>query len=500
MLELIRRAHAHADRTAFRSAQGTSDYANLLARSERVAGALLEGQADLAGERIAFLVPGGADHAAVQWGVWRAGGIAVPLSREATVPELVHVLQSAAVGRVLAGAEPAAALREACVAGAVALLDAGALMDSGVAAALPDIDPARRAMIVLTSGTTSKPKGVVTTHANIEWQIRTLVDAWEWRADDRIPLFLPLHHVHGIVNVLGCALWSGACVEAFEGFRADAVLERVRAGAYSVFMAVPTVYARLIQVLESMDVPEREALGAAFGRLRLMVSGSAALPATVHARWQELTGQRLLERYGMTEIGMALSNPLHGERRPGSVGVPLPGVDVRLADEHGGVVDGEDAPGEIQVRGPNVFLEYWNNEQATRASFTADGWFRTGDVGVRERGYYRIMGRASQDIIKSGGYKLSALEIENVLLAHPAIRECAVLGLPDPVWGEVVAVALVLRDDHTLDADELRAWCEGRLSSYKQPRRVRALAALPRNAMGKVVKPEVRALFSEGNP
>jgi malonyl-CoA/methylmalonyl-CoA synthetase len=495
MLELIRRAGEHAARIAFRTPAGASDYAQLLDRSARIAATLLGTRDDLAEERIAFLVSPGEDYTAVQWGSWRAGGIAVPLSREATAPELVHVLQTAGVERVVANAAPAVALREACAQCGAALLAIGDI-DAGVApAALPDIDSARRAMIVFTSGTTSKPKGVVTTHAAIEAQIRTLVEAWAWRFDDCIPLFLPLHHVHGIVNVLCCALWAGACVEPFDGFRADAVMARVRADACSVFMAVPTVYARLIQQLEALDEGERATLGAAFGRMRVMVSGSAALPATVHARWQELTGQRLLERYGMTEIGMALSNPLHGERRPGSVGVPLPGVEVRLVDETGTVVDGEETPGEIQVRGPCVFREYWNNPEATRASFTADGWFRTGDVGVRERGYWRIMGRASQDIIKSGGYKLSALEIENVLLTHPAIRECAVLGLPDAVWGEVVAACVVLREHHALDAEALRAWCEGRLSPYKQPRRVQVVGALPRNAMGKVVKPEVRAVF-----
>jgi malonyl-CoA/methylmalonyl-CoA synthetase len=273
------------------------------------------------------------------------------------------------------------------------------------------------------------------------------------------------------------------------------VLERVRIGAYSVFMAVPTVYARIVQALEAMPEAECAAYCTGFAHMRLMVSGSAALPATLHARWQQLTGQRLLERYGMTEIGMALSNPLHGERRPGNVGVPLPNVQIRLAAEGDVPVEGEDAPGEIQVRGPCVFREYWRNPEATAASFTADGWFRTGDMAVRERGYYRIMGRSSVDIIKSGGYKLSSLEIENVLLEHPAIRECAVLGLPDPTWGEVVAAAVVLREHAALDAEALRSWCEGRLSAYKQPRRLLALKHLPRNAMGKVVKPELRSMF-----
>jgi len=494
MIELFRRAGAHGARTAFRSAGGETSYAALLARSASIARRLLAARADLQEERIAFMLPAGADYAAVQWGIWRAGGVALALNAAAAAAEIEHMLATAGVHRVLVQGAPTAALAAACatVGTVCEQVDAPGGSD---AVALPELDASRRAMIVFTSGTTSKPKGVVSTHGVIEAQIRTLVEAWEWRAEDCIPLFLPMHHVHGIINVMSCALWSGACVEPFEGFRQDAVLARVAAGAYSVFMAVPTIYVKLIGALEAMTPSQRARLGADFGRMRLMVSGSAALPANVHARWEELTGQRLLERYGMTEIGMALSNPLHGERRAGSVGLPLPGVDVRLVTEQGTVISAEDEPGEIQVRGPGVFTEYWNNPEATRTSFV-DGWFRTGDVAVREHGYYRIMGRQSVDIIKSGGYKLSALEIENVLLAHPAIAECAVLGLEDATWGEIVAVAAVLREGTTLELQALTAWCEGRLSHYKLPRRLLVVDALPRNAMGKPLKPAVKALFA----
>ena len=439
MVELFRRAAAHGARIAFRSPAGETSYATLLARSASIAQALLAGRADLAEERIAFMLPAGADYALAQWGIWRAGGIALALNAAAAPEELDHMLRTAGIRRVIVRAEAGAALAATCAALGVSCerLDSLQVASDG---ALPALGPERRAMIVFTSGTTSKPKGVVSTHGVIEAQIRTLVEAWEWQAGDCIPLFLPMHHVHGIVNVMSCALWSGACVEPFEGFQQEAVLGRVAAGAYSVFMAVPTIYVKLIQTLEQMDAAQRDQLCAAFAGMRLMVSGSAALPANVHARWEELTGQRLLERYGMTEIGMALSNPLHGERRPGSVGLPLPGVAVKLVTEAGAEVPGEDEPGEIRVRGPGVFREYWNNPEATAKSFV-DGWFCTGDVAVRERGYYRIMGRQSIDIIKSGGYKISALEIENVLLAHPAIRECAVFGVEDPTWGEIIAVA-----------------------------------------------------------
>jgi len=207
-----------------------------------------------------------------------------------------------------------------------------------------------------------------------------------------------------------------------------------------------------------------------------------------------LTGQVLLERYGMTEIGMALSNPYRGERRPGFVGRPLPDVTVQLVDEEGGIVTEEGVPGEIWIQSPTVFLEYWGNVEATEASFS-DGWFCTGDIAVIEEGYYRIMGRSSVDIIKSGGYKLSALEIENTLLAHPQIAEVAVVGIADRTWGEAVAAVVALKGDGDMTLETLKAWCNGQLSSYKMPKQLRVVDALPRNAMGKVVKPSLKPMF-----
>ena len=224
-----------------------------------------------------------------------------------------------------------------------------------------------------------------------------------------------------------------------------------------------------------------------------MMSGSAALPVQMLERWRAISGHTLLERYGMTEIGMALSNPLEGERRPGFVGVPLPGVEVRLVDEHGGAVP-DGAPGEIEVRGPAVFSEYWRRPEETAQAFR-DGWFRTGDMAVLERGAYRLLGRTSVDIIKTGGYKVSALEIEEVLRTHPCIAECAVVGLHDEEWGERVSVAVELRPGAALSLDELQRWARTHLAPYKVPRALLPVAALPRNAMGKVVKPEVAGLF-----
>ena len=348
-------------------------------------------------------------------------------------------------------------------------------------------------MILYTSGTTSRPKGVVTTHANITAQITSLVEAWEWSADDGILLCLPLHHVHGIINVVSCALWSGATCQMLPRFDANAVWDRIAGGSITVFMAVPTIYAKLITAWDAASPARRAELTQSCARLRLMVSGSAALPVSTLQRWKEISGHTLLERYGMTEIGMALSNPLRGERVPGSVGTPLPNVEVQLVGENGKpVLPG--TPGEIEVRGPGVFAEYWGKPDATRDAFR-ESWFRTGDTAVVENGRYRILGRTNVDILKTGGHKVSALEIEEALREHPAVAECAVVGVPDSEWGERVAAAVVLNEGDVLDLTRFRAWAKELLATHKLPSRLLVLDALPRNALGKVMKPAVAALF-----
>jgi malonyl-CoA/methylmalonyl-CoA synthetase len=492
-LQLIARAQSHSNAVALRSGDVEHTYSELLDRSATVAVTLLNGAADLSESRIAYLVPTGFDYITVQWAIWRAGGVVVPLSLSATEPELEYALTDSVAHCVVTTRGCADKVRGICVRHNLRLLVVEDVSDTD-GGTLPFIDPQRRAMILYTSGTTSTPKGVVTSHVNIQAQIESLVEAWEWQASDSIPLFLPLHHIHGIINVMSCALWSGATIESFPRFDADAILKRVATAAYSVFMAVPTIYVKLLQAVNGLNDSERQDVISGFAGMRLMVSGSAALPASVHHEWTSLTGQELLERYGMTEIGMALSNPYDGERRPGSVGVALPGVNVRLMSESGDRIDVAGEAGEIQVCGPCVFVEYWNRPDVTVASFDA-GWFRTGDIAVRENGYLRIMGRQSVDIIKSGGYKLSALEIESVLLQHPSILECAVVGIPDDTWGEAVAAAAVLRDDDQLSNNDLKTWCDNRLSRYKIPKLLCIVECLPRNAMGKVTKPAVQEMF-----
>lgn len=492
---IVSRAHAHSDAIALRTGAREYSYRELLGQSASVARTLLDDAEDLHEARVAFLLPAGFEYTATQWGIWRAGGMAVPLSLSATVPELEYAISDSESGYVVVSRVYADRVREICQRLHQRLIAAEDIEPrADVELPLPSLSPSRRAMILYTSGTTSKPKGVVSTHANIEAQIKSLVEAWKWQPEDSIPLFLPLHHIHGIINVMSCALWTGATIETFAQFDMKAILDRVADRSYSVFMAVPTIYVKMIQALDAMPDGDRARVVSGFAQMRLMISGSAALPASVHEAWTRLTGQKLLERYGMTEIGMALSNPYDGERMPGMVGQPLPGVELRLHSEAGQPVTEDGKPGEIQVRGPAVFTEYWNRDEATAASFDG-GWFRTGDIAVRENGYYRIMGRQSVDIIKSGGYKLSALEIEAVLLEHESIRECAIVGVPDDTWGEAVAAAIVVHEDDRIDPEELRAWCRERMSKYKIPKRLAVVDALPRNAMGKVTKPAVSKLF-----
>ena len=509
-IPIIERAENFTMRRAIIAPEGTFTYGDLLAASRRAAAELLRGMDDLEGARVVFLVPGGFQYVAVQWGIWRAGGVAVPLALSETEREIRYKIDDTEPAVLIAHPDYADALRPFAEEGCPRFITTTELLGGDRTSPLPEVDPERAAMILYTSGTTSDPKGVVATHRNVEAQVESLVEAWGWSSDDYILNHLPLHHVHGIINAMSCALWVGATCELLPRFDAERVWARIVDRELTLYMAVPTVYKALIAAWESGSREWRDAASAACSGLRLIVSGSDALPVDTFERWEEISGHRLLERYGMTEIGMALSNPLHGERIPGHVGAPLPGVQVRLADlnlaafeETGERRYGDNevvlnCPGELQVKGPGVFREYWRKPDATREAFTDDGWFFTGDIAsVNEDGVYRIWGRASQDLIISGGENVSALEVQRELLMHPEIDSCAVVGVKDPFWGSAVSAAIITRNGSGLNRDTLREWAKGRLAPYKVPQRVFFVRELPRNAMGKIVKPKVRALFKE---
>ena len=491
-LPLITRAEKHNEKIAIVTGEKVFSYGDLLHISGLIATGLLKDIEDLQEQRVAFLVPPGFDHVATQWGIWRAGGIAVPLCVSHPRPELEYVITNSGASIIVAHPQFEDILLSLATEKNLRFILTSAILPDHVTT-LPNVDITRRALILYTSGTTGKPKGVVITHDHIQAQVTSLITAWEWTSDDRILNILPLHHIHGIINVLTCALWVGAECHIFSKFDAETVWNQICEGNLTLFMAVPTIYVKLIAAWENATQERQKIMTAGCKKMRLMVSGSAALPVQVLAKWRNISGHFLLERYGMTEIGMALSNSLHDQRYAGYVGQPLPQVKVRLVDESGELVP-PGIPGEIQVKGPGVFLEYWQNPQATEEAFR-DGWFWTGDTAIVENNNYRILGRMSVDIIKTGGYKVSALEIEEVLRTHPDIQECAVVGVVDLEWGERVCAALVLLPQRQLTLESLRSWAKKQLAVYKIPTRILIVDELPRNAMGKVTKPQVVELF-----
>ena len=336
------------------------------------------------------------------------------------------------------------------------------------------------ALIVYTSGTTGTAKGAVLSHNNLATNGITLTTVWRITEADRYLAVLPLFHVHGLGNGLHGWLISGCSmrlVERFDQRSTPGVMAEFRP---SLFFAVPTIYVRLLDPAVVSDDRARE-IGAA---VRLFVSGSAPLPAHVHDAFRRRFGHTILERYGMSEALMILSNPYQGERRAGTVGPPLPGVSARLVGDGGVVVD-DDVVGEVEIRSPHLFSGYWRRPEATTAAFH-DGWFRTGDLGIRSSdGYYTLRGRRG-DLIISGGFNIYPREIEELMLEDTRVREAAVVGVPDPVRGEI-PIAYIVADD-SLDASELEATCRAQLASFKIPRAFVRIDALPRTALGKVQK------------
>jgi malonyl-CoA/methylmalonyl-CoA synthetase len=466
---------ATADRPALRFGDRSLTYGQLAAATGALAGRLARY------DRVAVWATAELETAVAVVAALEAGVAAVPLNPKSGEKELGHILNDSRPGLLLVppGAELPAAV------GDLERVDIDVHGTGGPApdSAAQDGDPA---LVVYTSGTTGPPKGAVLPRRAIATTLDALADAWQWTSDDILVHGLPLFHVHGLVlGILG-PLRRGGSVRHLGRFSTDGVARELNAGATMLF-GVPTMYHRIAETLAG-DPELVKALGGA----RLLVSGSAALPVHDHERITATTGRRVIERYGMTETLMNTSVRADGVPRAGTVGVPLPGVELRLVEEDGSPItsyDGETV-GEIQVRGPNLFTEYLNRPDATAAAFTADGWFRTGDMAVRDAdGYVRIVGRKATDLIKSGGYKIGAGEIENALLEHPGVREAAVTGEPDPDLGERIVAWIVPEDPQSPPAlDELADHVAARLAPHKRPRVVHHLTALPRNDMGKIMK------------
>jgi malonyl-CoA/methylmalonyl-CoA synthetase len=465
-------------------------YGELASRAAALAGRLQAGP----GTAVAFLAEPGPAYLATLVGILRAGAMAVPLSPLHTQPELAYLVENAAPVAVLASPALRARAQAAAPGHAVGLCAGDDAEPTGARPPLPAPAETAPAIMLYTSGTTGRPKGVILSHGAVAATLASLETAWRWRREDRLLHVLPLHHTHGLIVAALGALWAGAEI-IFAPFAAEGTWDTLGADApgdgargISVFMAVPTIYAKLVEAFRAAP-PETRARGAGGARrLRLFTSGSAALPASLLEAFRAATGQTILERYGMTEIGMALSNPYDGPRVPGAVGVPLPGVEIDIVgDDERPVAPGE--PGELRARTPQLFSGYHGDAAATAASFDAQGRFRTGDTGLRgDDGFVRLLGRTSVDVIKSGGYKISALEIEAALRDHEAVADIAVIGVPDATWGESITACVVLRAGATLELDALKAFARERLATYKVPRALRVLPELPRNAMGKVQK------------
>jgi malonyl-CoA/methylmalonyl-CoA synthetase len=436
-----------------------------LERSSRVAAARLHRAGMHPGDRI--LVSASTSTALVEAyvGALRLGLIVVPLNTAYRQGEIAHIVHDAAPrAAVVDDEERAGWIRQ--VAGDATIVGPEVELPDGPTPELDNPGADDPALICYTSGTTGSPKGALLRHGNLLASAQGLRLAWRWAEPDRLVLALPLFHLHGLGVGLHGTLLAGASAVVLPRFDVEAVLDASLRHQASLFFGVPTMYSRLAA---SPRVGE-------LGRLRLCVSGSAPLSPTVFEQVAAASGQQVLERYGMTETLMNVSNPYDGERRPGTVGLPLPGVEVRLADH---------PQGEILVKGPNVFTGYWRAQSASAAAFDENGWFRTGDIGeLGDAGYLTIVGR-SRELIITGGFNVYPREVEDVLLSHPGVREAAVVGTPSEEWGEIVT-AYVVADHPRPDTADLLELAAERLAPFKRPRLVRYVDDLPRNAMGKL--------------
>uniref|UniRef100_A0A182N3Q6 AMP-dependent synthetase/ligase domain-containing protein n=1 Tax=Anopheles dirus TaxID=7168 RepID=A0A182N3Q6_9DIPT len=576
----FKRALLYGEKSAVRDQVGDFSFIQLYEAVKRLAAQISKCCGSASQSRVAFLCPNNITYVISQWACWFSGQVAVPLNAKYPADLLEYYIKDSDASLLLTTpeflplAEPLAAkLQRPLLVVNHELIHANGNGTNGQSSASADpatapaadvsyLDPRREnllqlndtlvvegalngefyrdanALILYTSGTTGRPKGVVLSYANLDAQLRALTHAWQVSAADSVLHALPLNHVHGTINALNLPLAAGAKCVMLPKFDSSSVWsyllnvnmttkERVNA-----FMGVPTMYGLLIREYDAVfgknarmcDYVKTHCRN----KIRLMISGSAPLPGNIFARWQEITGHRLLERYGMTEIGMAISNPyLEGEagggwrsRRQGCVGMPLPGVSVRIVEpetdrqltlegrENEGiwqtaaaapapesVPPPEPIAGQLYVKGRSVFGAYWQRPQETASEFDADGWFRTGDTARYEDGTIRILGRTSVDIIKSGGFKLSALEIETALHEHPDTADVAVLGLPDETWGQRVVAVISLREpatpDTTFSIPKLLVWLEQKLPKQAIPKEVRVVEEIPRNAMGKINKREL---------
>jgi malonyl-CoA/methylmalonyl-CoA synthetase len=470
-------------------------YAQLGERLRR-AGGILRGLGIEPGDRVALQLPKCQEFIDLHLAALYLGAISLPLNPAYPPDELAYFLRDSAA-RAFFGLASAAGGLGPVLASLPELQQPVFLDPAGpqpypvllsrfepLASLPPGPAPDCTAVIIYTSGTTGRPKGAEITHGNLTANLQSLHEAWGWRPGDVLLHVLPIFHVHGLFVALHGALYAGATALLARQFDAARTLQSLVERRCTVFMAVPTIHRRLLAAPEAGRFD--------LSHLRLVTSGSDRLPDEVFRGFQETFGYTLLERYGLTETGMNCSNPLNGERRLGSVGLSLPGVEARVADPETGEPLPDGQVGEIQVRGPHVFKGYWRQPEKTAEAFTAGGWFHTGDLGLRQPDGYFILHARAKDLIITGGLNVYPPEVERVLAGHPSVAASAVIGCPDPEWGERVTAVVVCSPGQAVTGEQLIAYCRERLAPYKAPRAVVFRDDLPRNAMGKVQKATLR--------
>ncbi|XP_045540433.1 malonate--CoA ligase ACSF3, mitochondrial [Papilio machaon] len=575
VVPVFRRALLFPSRVALQDDIGIYTYAGLHQAASSLSDEIA---AQLLGETqrtIAYMCSNNASHVITQWAIWMMGNIAIPLSSLHPPDMIKYFLTDSTASLVICTQEYEKLLRPITLEVSTPLLIAGrekevtaqlyqpntTFMKPKMDDNLNDIGKSNiwygenDAMLIYTSGTTSKPKGVVWTHNMLSTQIAALHSAWQYSANDVVLHTLPLHHIHGQLNSLNASLAAGARIRMLSSFVSHAVWSRLlgmgerEEAKVSVFHGVPAMYSRLASDYDTMFADNKMAdyvRSTLASKMRLMCAGSAPLPDTLFRKWEEISGIRLLERYGMSEVGMALSNPYRPveQRQVGCVGVPLPGVTARIAtvDELKPLITVEspvpdtqisldklglsgtkefftdskgsewkqptveihernqddEYEGELLLKGPAVFTRYWNRlPQLNASDFTSDGWFRTGDTASYSAGRFRILGRTSVDIIKTSGYKVSALQVESAVLEHPDVADVAVLGVQDDTYGEIITAVVVTKDNAKLTLKDIKDVAGKKLPPYSLPRKLLLVEQMPRNAMGKLDKKEIRKVFAD---
>ena len=465
-------------------------------RRTSATGAWLVEQGVCPGDRVAVCLPKGLSAILLHLAACRIGAVSMPLNPAYSAPELKYLLDDSGAkililpdqhSRNMDEGGPGVDSRAHIVA-----VDPDCFSQSLSVSEIPlnkfKLSHKTPALMLYTSGTTGQPKGALMSHGSLTANIEMLGEAWQWSADDVLLHVLPMFHVHGLLVALHGALHAGASTIVRPTFDAGTVLRDLTGRDCTVFMAVPTMYRRLLAALGESEIDSRH--------MRLLTSGSDRLPIEIFDAIEERLGHRVVERYGMTETGIMLSNPVDGARIAGQVGLPLPGVQMRIVDESSGAACEQGEVGELQTKGPHLFSGYWNDLDKTKRSFTKDGWFRTGDLGLRDsQGRFELKGRMT-DLVISGGFNVYPTEVEHVLARHAGVSQCAVAGVPDADWGEAVT-AFVVRSTTSATAEELIRHCRASLAAYKSPKRVLFVDALPRNAMGKVQKKALVAGLAE---